>query len=189
MAEWDGKGLVSTEWLAAHIGDPDLRIFDVTVHLRPATPGPYAIESGRADYEAAHVPGAAFIDLARDLSDAEAPLPFTMPSVDRFARALGIAGIKPGTRVVAYTTTTPMWATRLWWMLRASGFDDVAVLDGGFAKWTKEGRPVEFGVTALSARRNLPCLTAKRMGGQAGRALGDWRRRCVHHQRPLAERP
>ena len=145
MTEWDGRGLVSTEWLAAHIDAPDLRIFDVTVHLRPATPGPYAIESGRADYEAAHIPGAAFIDLARDLSDASAPLPFTMPPVDRLARALGIAGIKPGTRVVAYTTTTPMWATRLWWMLRASGFDNVAVLDGGFAKWTKEGRAVESG--------------------------------------------
>ena len=145
MTEWDGRGLVSTEWLAAHIDAPDLRIFDVTVHLRPASPGPYAIESGRTDYEAAHIPGAAFIDLARDLSDASAPLPFTMPPVDRLAHALGIAGVKPGTRVVAYTTTTPMWATRLWWMLRASGFDSVAVLDGGFAKWTKEGRAVEPG--------------------------------------------
>ncbi len=145
MAEWDGRGLVSTEWLAQHLGDPDLRIFDVTVHLRPANPGPYVIESGRADYEAAHVPGAAFIDLARDLSDSKAPLPFTMPPLDRLAHALGAAGIKPGTRVIAYTTTTPMWATRLWWMLRASGFNDVAVLDGGFAKWTKEGRAVELG--------------------------------------------
>ena len=55
---WDGRGLVSTGWLAGHLGEEDLRIFDVTVHLRPATPGPYAIESGRADYEAGHVPGA-----------------------------------------------------------------------------------------------------------------------------------
>ena len=145
MADWDGRGLVSTEWLAAHLADPDVRVFDVTVHLRPATPGPYTIESGRADYEAAHVPGAAFIDLARDLSDTSAPLPFTMPSVDRLADALGAAGVKRGTRVVAYTTTTPMWATRLWWMLRSSGFDDVAVLDGGFAKWKSEGRPLETG--------------------------------------------
>jgi thiosulfate/3-mercaptopyruvate sulfurtransferase len=143
MAEWDGKGLVSTDWLAHHIDDPDLRIYDVTVHLRPATPGPYRIESGRADYELAHIPGAAFIDLARDLSDPDAPLPFTMPSADRLARALGAVGVERGKRVVAYTSTTPMWATRLWWMLRSSGFDDIAVLDGGFAKWTKEGRPVE----------------------------------------------
>lgn len=143
--DWDGKGLVSTDWLAGHLADPELRLFDVTVHLRPATPGPYTIESGRADYEAAHVPGAAFIDLARDLSDTSAPLSFTMPTVDRLADALGAAGIKRGVRVVAYTTTTPMWATRLWWMLRASGFDDVAILDGGFTKWKAEARPVEVG--------------------------------------------
>ena len=117
----------------------------MTVHLRPATPGPYEIESGRADYEAAHIPGAAFLDLARDLSDPESRLSFTMPSLDRLARALGEAGVRRGARVVAYTTTTPMWATRLWWMLRACGFDEAAVLDGGFAKWTAEGRPVEAG--------------------------------------------
>ena len=143
MTEWDGRGLVSTDWLAQHLRDPDLRIFDVTVHLRPATPGPYKIESGRADYEAGHIPGAAFIDLARDLSDTDAPLPFTMPPTDRLARALGAAGVERGKRVVAYTSTTPMWATRFWWMLRSSGFDDAAVLDGGFTKWTKERRSIE----------------------------------------------
>jgi thiosulfate/3-mercaptopyruvate sulfurtransferase len=146
MADWDGRGLVSTEWLAGHLDDRDLRIYDVTVHLRPATPGPYKVESGRADYETAHVPGAAFLDLALDLSDPDAPLPFTMPSIERLASALGTAGVARDAHVIAYTTTTPMWATRLWWMLRASGFDNVAVLDGGLAKWTAEGRPVEAGV-------------------------------------------
>lgn len=145
MADWDGRGLVSTAWLAGNLGDRDLRVFDVTVHLRPATPGPYRIESGRADYEAAHIPGAGFLDLAHDLSDPDAPLPFTMPSLDRLARALGAAGVKRGARVVAYATTSPMWATRLWWMLRSSGFEDVAILDGGFAKWTAEGRAVDAG--------------------------------------------
>jgi thiosulfate/3-mercaptopyruvate sulfurtransferase len=151
MADWDGRGLVSTDWLAAHLADPDLRIFDVTVHLRPANPGPYAIESGRADYEAAHVPGAAFLDLAGDLSDSSSKLAFTMPPVADLARALGGAGIGRDSRVVAYATTSPMWATRLWWMLRACGFDQVAVLDGGLPKWTAEGRPVEAG-----ARRYPP---------------------------------
>jgi thiosulfate/3-mercaptopyruvate sulfurtransferase len=146
MADWDGKGLVSTGWVAEHLGDPDLRIFDATVHLRPSTPGPYKIESGRADYEAAHIPGAAFIDLVRDLSDTDSPLGFTRLPADRLAPAFGAAGIGRGVRVVAYSTTTPMWATRLWWMLRASGFNEVAVLDGGFAKWTGEGRSVEAGV-------------------------------------------
>ena len=150
MADWHERGLVSTDWLAENLRDPDLRIFDATVHLRPATPGPYTIESGRADYEAGHIPGAAFADLARDFSDTSSGLGFTMPSVDAFAAALGKAGVGRGTRVVAYTTTTPMWATRLWWMLRASGFDDVAVLDGGFAKWKAEGRAVETGTRAYA---------------------------------------
>jgi thiosulfate/3-mercaptopyruvate sulfurtransferase len=159
MADWDGRGLVSTAWLAERLDDPDLRLFDVTVHLRPTTPGPYTVESGRADYTAAHIPGAAFLDLPGDLSDPEAGLPFTMPPVDRLARALGAAGVKRGARVVAYSSVTPMWATRLWWMLRASGFDEVAVLDGGLGKWRAEGRPVERGERryapgnlALSAR-------------------------------------
>jgi thiosulfate/3-mercaptopyruvate sulfurtransferase len=145
MVGFDGRGLVSADWLAEHLGDPVLRIFDVTVHLEPATPGPYRIESGRADYEAAHVPGAAFLDLAHDLSDADAPLPFTMPPIDRFAARLGAAGVDATSLVVAYSTTTPMWATRLWWMLRASGFDNAAVLDGGLAKWKAETRPLEPG--------------------------------------------
>ena len=156
---WDGRGLVSTEWLAGHLGEEELRIFDVTVHLRPATPGPYAIESGRADYEAGHVPGAAFLDLAGELSDPGAKLPFTMPPAGRLAEALGAAGIGQASRVVLATTTTPMWATRLWWMLRACGFENAAVLDGGFAKWAREGRAIETGT-----RRYAPAalsLTAR----------------------------
>ncbi len=138
-------GLVSTEWLAAHLGDPSLRLFDVTVHLRPSTPGPYRIESGRADYQGGRIPGAAFLDLGSELSDRNAPLPFTRPPLAQIATALGAAGVGPDSQVVAYTTTTPMWATRLWWMVRAAGFDNVAVLDGGFAKWAAEGRPTETG--------------------------------------------
>jgi thiosulfate/3-mercaptopyruvate sulfurtransferase len=159
MADWDGRGLVSTAWLADHPGDPTLRVFDITVHLRPSTPGPYRIESGLADYEGSHVPGAAFLDLPGDLSDPDSKLSFTMPALDQLAKALGAAGIGQDSKVVAYTTTTPMWATRLWWMLRSSGFDNVAVLDGGLAKWKSEGRPVETGVNryppaslALNAR-------------------------------------
>jgi thiosulfate/3-mercaptopyruvate sulfurtransferase len=145
MTGWDGRGLVATEWLAENLDDPDLRVFDVTVHLRPASPGPYTIESGRADYEAVHIPGAAFLDLGRELSDPDSRLNFTMPPVERFAQAMGQAGVRRGARVVAYATNSPMWATRLWWMLRACGFDDAAVLDGGFAKWTAEGRPTQAG--------------------------------------------
>jgi len=145
MKNWDGRGLIGTDWLNAHLGDPEIRIFDVTVHLRPTDRGPYAIESGRADHFAGHVPGAAFLDLPGELSDPASPLPFTMPSAARLAEALGAAGVAPASRVIAYSTTTPMWATRLWWMLRACGFDNAAVLDGGLAKWRADGFAVETG--------------------------------------------
>ena len=148
MAGWDGRGLVTTGWLADHLEDPCVRIFDSTVHLRPAQPGPYRVESGRADYESGHIPGAAFVDLARDLSDPSAPLGFTRLTGGALAAALGAAGIDPGLRIVCYSTSTPMWATRLWWVLRAAGFTDVAVLDGGYARWTAETRPVETGSRA-----------------------------------------
>jgi len=167
MDGWDGRGLISTAWLQDHLGDPDLRIFDVTVHLRPATPGPYRIESGRADYEASHIPGAAFLDLAVDLSDRASPLGFTHPAAERLAQALGAAGIGPSDRVVAYSTTTPMWATRLWWMLRAANFDQAAVLDGGFGAWTAEGRPVEAGAQTYPAAK---LSLAERPGAWADKA-------------------
>lgn len=148
MTDWDGRGLVSASWVEAHLGDPDLRIFDATVHLRPATPGPYTVESGRDDYEAAHLPGAAFIDLARDLSDTESPLGFTRLPADRLATALGAAGVGQDARVVVYSSASPMWATRFWWLLRSAGFANVAVLDGGLAGWRREGRAVESGPRA-----------------------------------------
>jgi thiosulfate/3-mercaptopyruvate sulfurtransferase len=146
MSGWDGRGLVSTGWLAEHLADADLRVFDATVHLRPSTSGgPYQIESGRADYEVAHVPGAAFLDLPGKLSDTASAFSFMMPSADRLAVALAAAGIGPDSRVVIYAATTPMWATRIWWMLRSCGFENAAVLDGGLAKWLQEGRAAEAG--------------------------------------------
>lgn len=150
--DWDGRGLITTEALARRLGDADLRIYDVTVHLRPSTSGgPYRVESGREDYERAHIPGAAFLDLGRDLSDPDSALNFTMPRVERLQAALAAAGVGQGCKVVVYSATTPMWATRLWWMLRSCGFDDAAVLDGGLAKWLAEARPVASGVERYAA--------------------------------------
>lgn len=156
MQKLDGRGLVSTDWLAAHLYDRDLRVFDVTMHLIPATPGPFLVESGRAGHEAGHVPGAAFLDLANDLSDQHSSLKFTRPTVDALARAFAAAGVGSDTLVVTYSTTTPMWATRVWWMLKACGFDNAAVLDGGLAKWKAEGRPVEAGTRAYPPAEFTP---------------------------------
>ena len=140
--------LVSTEWLQARLEDPDLRIFDCSTRLNPADAGegvPYHPEPLREAYRAAHIPGAAFLDVPGELSLADAPVHFMMPAFDEFARTMGGHGVGRGTRVVLYSTGTPMWACRVWWMLRAAGFDDAAVLDGGLDAWLAEGRPVERG--------------------------------------------
>ncbi len=138
----DPDALASTEWLEAHLDDADLRVFDCTVHLRPAAPDagvPYHPESGRADYGRGHIPGAAFLDVRDELSDPDAELFFMFPSRERFVEAMERNGIGTGLRVVLYSAGSIMWATRVWWMLRAFGFE-AAVLDGGFDKWTAEGR-------------------------------------------------
>lgn len=136
--------LVSSAWLEAHLADPELRIFDCTTYLRPAPPGagPYRPESGRADYDREHIPGAGFIDLVGELSNRTTALHFMMPPVPQFEAVFSGLGVGPGTRVILYSADHIMWATRIWWMLRAMGFDAAAVLDGGFEKWKAEGRPL-----------------------------------------------
>jgi thiosulfate/3-mercaptopyruvate sulfurtransferase len=139
------EALVPTDWLEAHLRDFDLRIFECTAYLRPAAPGadlPYRPEAGRADYEAGHIPGAGFLDLSGELSRQDAPVHFMMPPPEQFAKVMGRHGVGDGARVVLYSRDRVMWATRVWWMLHAMGFDRAAVLDGGFEKWAAEGRPV-----------------------------------------------
>ena len=138
--------LITPAVLAKRLGDPDVRIFDTTVFLRrPPSGGPYAIESGRSSYEQGHIPGAAFADVARALSDEDSPFPFTTPRPERFAAEAGRLGISPGVHVVVYAQESPMWATRFWWLLRVFGFDRVSVLDGGLPAWAAEGRELEVG--------------------------------------------
>ena len=137
--------LVESEWLAAHLGDPDLRIFDCTIHLIPNPDVGYTVKPGREDFEKGHIPGAQFIDLQGDLSAPHPVLRFMLPDAQAFAAAMGRLGVGDRSRVVLYSTTTPQWATRIWWMLRNYGFDNAAVLNGGFQKWARERRPVEAG--------------------------------------------
>lgn len=141
--------LISTQALADRLaaaipGQPPLRLFDVTTHLRPASPGPWRVESGLADHQAAHIPGAAHIDLQGALSDPASPLRFTLPSAERLAAALSAAGLRQGDDCVLYSSGSPMWATRVWWMLRSLGIP-ARVLDGGLPKWQAEGRPLASG--------------------------------------------
>src|SRR6266446_2905826 len=137
--------LVESEGLAAQLGDPELRIFDCTIHLIPNPDMGYTVKPGREDFEKGHIPGAQFIDLQGDLSAPHPKLRFMLPSAEDFAAAMGRFGVGDKSRVVLYSTTTPQWATRVWWMLRNYGFDAAAVLNGGFQKWAREGRAVETG--------------------------------------------
>lgn len=134
--------LIDTATLADRIEDPDLRIYDCTTHLLPHPTLPYTVESGRADYDKGHIPGADFLDIQGELSDSGSAFRFTFPDPELFAAAAGRHGLGDSACVVLYSTTSPQWATRVWWTLRAFGFDNACVLDGGFVKWTREGRPV-----------------------------------------------
>lgn len=137
--------LVETEALERRLGDPELRIFDCTTHLIPDPKVTYQVVPGLADFEKGHIPGAQFVDLQGDLSQKGHRFRFMLPSSEDFAAAMSRFGVGEGTRVVLYSTANPWWATRVWWMLRVFGFDDAGVLNGGWQKWRREGRPVETG--------------------------------------------
>jgi thiosulfate/3-mercaptopyruvate sulfurtransferase len=136
--------LVSGDWLAPRLADAGLVVLDATVHLDPPSSAddPYDIRSGRADWVSEHLPGSRFADLIDELSDPAAPLPFTLPSSERFAEALGRLGVGDDATVVTYDSDIGMWAARLWWMLRVFGHDRAAVLDGGLGAWRGAGRQV-----------------------------------------------
>nr|WP_269327570.1 sulfurtransferase [Kineosporia mesophila] len=138
--------LASAPEVHAVLGDPRLRIVDATGYLdRPAGGGPYTVRSGRLGYEEEHLPGAGFADIGGDLSVAGAPRPFTLPEPEALAATFGAIGLGSGTHVVIYARNSPMWATRLWWLLHYLGHDDVSVLDGGLPGWKAAGLPVESG--------------------------------------------
>ena len=143
--------VVSTEWLAAEVGAPDLRLVDVRWYLD-------APPRGRAEYLAGHLPGAVFLDVEHDLSApgggrGKPTGRHPWPSEAQVTAVMGKAGIGPRTRVVAYDDHGGSVAARLWYVLRAHGHDAVAVLDGGIAKWKAEGRPLEAGETAAPPAR------------------------------------
>ncbi len=169
--------LVSTDWLAAHLDDPAIRVLECTVYLLPdpGAKGGFRVDSGREKWAAGHVPGAGFVDLQSELSDRTSSLRFMMPPAAQFAEAMSRHGVGDGVRVVLYDRAVNMWAARIWWMLRAFGFDAAAVLDGGWKKWTGEGRPVATDAGTRPARtftpRPRPTLIADRDAVLAG--IGD----------------
>ncbi|WP_170334565.1 3-mercaptopyruvate sulfurtransferase [Ruegeria arenilitoris] len=132
----DPKTLVSTEWLAAHIKDPDLRILDGSWYL------PQQGRDAKAEYDEAHIPGARFFDID-EISDRRSDLPHMAPPVEKFMSRLRAMGVGDGHQVVVYDGAGLMSAARVWWLFRLMGQENVAVLDGGFPKWQAEGREIE----------------------------------------------
>lgn len=136
MLPEDPTTLVSTDWLSQHLNDPDLRIIDGSWYLPDAGRDP------RVEYEAAHIPGARFVDLD-ELSDNRSDLPHMAPPPEKFMSRMRALGIGDGHQVVIYDGAGMFSAARFWWLFRLMGKTDVAVLDGGLAKWRAEDRPVE----------------------------------------------
>ncbi len=132
----DPKTLVSTEWLAAHIKNPDLRILDGSWYL------PAQNRDARAEYEAGHIPGARFFDID-EISDHRSDLPHMAPPVEKFMSRLRAMGVGDGHQVVVYDGAGLFSAARVWWLFRLMGQENVAVLDGGLPKWQAEEREIE----------------------------------------------
>jgi len=136
MAEDDPRTLVSTEWLEAHLKDPDLRIIEASWHM------PAAGRDARAEYGRTHIPGARFFDID-EISDARSALPHMAPPPEKFISRMRAMGVGDGHQVVVYDSVGVFSAPRVWWTFRLMGKTDIAVLDGGLPKWVAEGRPVE----------------------------------------------
>jgi thiosulfate/3-mercaptopyruvate sulfurtransferase len=137
--------VVSTEWLANEIGASDLRVVDATWFM------PDAGRNAQAEYEGGHIPGAVFMDL-QELADANSSLPNTLPPPEKFASRMQSLGLGDGSRIVVYDDSPFKSATRAYWMLTLFGAHDVAILDGGIAKWKAEGRALETGKPTLRHR-------------------------------------
>ncbi len=133
--------LLDGDHLETRLGDEHLRVYDCTTWLRLDPPRIYRVESGREAFESGHIPGADFLDLAGELSDPELGFNFMMPAPEALAKTFEAHGIGDDSEVVLYSRDNIQWATRVWWMMRAIGFNSASVLDGGFDKWETDGRP------------------------------------------------
>lgn len=172
--------VVSTEWLQAHLHDPNVRVVDMRgyVTTKPERPGvEHATYRGAVEeYEAGHIPGAVYVDWTRDLVDPDDPVPAQLAGPERFAEAMSARGIGDDTHVIAVDHMGGQFATRLWWALTYYGHDRVSVLDGGWNRWVDEGCPVEPGRVSVARAEFHPRprpefrANAEQVAGWLGRA-------------------
>ena len=140
------EALVSTDWLAAHLGDAHVRVLDSSFKQPGVSP------TARADYNAGHIPGAVFFDID-DVAEPGTSLPHMIPSAGRFAEKMAERGIGNDDMVIVYDANGLSSAARAWWLLRLFGHDNVALLDGGLPKWKAEGRPLDSAPPIIPERR------------------------------------
>ena len=133
--------LVETGWLEDHLNDPNIRILECTTFVRASENG-YRMESGLEEWKKGHIPESVFADLSTDFSDQDNPIQFMIPSADAFSQAMSRLGVQDSTFVVLYDSFINIWAARLWWMMRSFGFENAAILNGGWKKWKREKRPI-----------------------------------------------
>ncbi|MCD5314969.1 sulfurtransferase [Kineosporia babensis] len=149
--------LISAQSLAQELGDPRLRILDASTVLNiDENAGTYVGAALRGDYEQGHVPGAVLADVPGVLSAPGATYAFTLPTPEYFAQQIGALGVGNDSRVVVYDADGGAWATRVWWLLRVFGHDDVRVLDGGKQAWVAAGQPLEKGNQTAAAASFVP---------------------------------
>jgi thiosulfate/3-mercaptopyruvate sulfurtransferase len=146
------EALASTDWLAEHFDDPNIRIVDCSFKVPGIAP------TAREDYERGHIPRAVFFDID-DIAAPGTSLPHMIPSPELFARKIGALGIGDGDRVIVYDSVGLSSAGRAWWMLRLFGHENVALLDGGLPKWKAEGRPLETATPSPPPRHFTPRFT------------------------------
>ncbi len=146
--------LVSCDWLEQHLDDPNLRLFDCSTQLIFSDDGdrPYRVVNCHEEHESGHIPGAGYFDLQGDFSVPDSPFAMTLADPETVSKAFARNGVADGTRVVVYSRRSVSWATRFWWMLRWLGFDNAAVLDGGYDKWIADGRRISTDSSTYPAR-------------------------------------
>jgi thiosulfate/3-mercaptopyruvate sulfurtransferase len=154
MTSSNDDPLVSTDWLAAHLGDPKLKVIDASYKMPGVLPLP------SEDYLGAHIPGAVFFNV-NTIADPDDPRPHMYPTADQFARDVSALGISSGDTVVAYDSGGWVAAPRAWWMFLSFGHSNVKVLDGGLRKWVSEGRPTHSGQVTPSAGKFQAKLDAR----------------------------
>lgn len=167
--------LVTTEWLAEHLDDPDIRIVDIRGHVLPATePKPHYFNH-RDDYDISHIPGAVFVDWVDEITDPAYPTQSRVAPPERYAAVMSRLGIDESKFVVAYDDYGNMFAARLWWTLNYYGHTRVAVLDGGWGRWIAEGRPVTAEVPTIQPTVFIPRVQPelRRTGDQVLAKLSD----------------